>query len=554
MSLVAGSCALVLCLCANSLSAQNQFILSTLEQVPQRSFVNPALTPDVKYYVGIPVTSGLHVSFYNQGFTLMDVGYSGYFGGQIDYDIARRQTSEVNLFRADARVDLLNIGVSHQSSFFSFNFTERLVGEARLPNNLFRRLADEEAGGMVAGRWYDLSDLNTTGLHFRELGLGYSNRNPNGLILGFRLKFLLGQEAIFTENTGLMVMENGDGNLESEGMLEARSAGFHHLSDEESLLQLFSSRNTGVALDAGVYYQYDPHWSFFASINDLGGITWRNSLNLQNIDGTFGALKAKIDDTYDALVERPAETTRTFRTSLPTIITAGGSYQFNNKHTLTALAMPRFYKYGKDIGVAVAYQLPIGNCLNVSGSYAYFNKSYTNAGVGFSLQLGPVQWYVAADNVLGAVSADAHENLQLQTGINLVWHKPNDEEARKKKEELPVATLPTPPVERPIDKPAMEKGDYFTLSSTFRSGESGRTVEAIYVDIYRYENDGEKRLIHTSRYPGDKFEVTLYQVSNLHEMTVRAYGFEPVVFQFIPESETLHRDFKLNNSDLRHGK
>ena len=83
------------------------------------------------------------------------------------------------------------------------------------------------------------------------------------------------------------------------------------------------------------------------------------------------------------------------------------------------------------------------------------------------------------------------------------------------------------------------------LNSHFTSAVENREVNAIYVDIYRYTESGDKQLIHTSRYPSDQFEVTLYKIQSLHELNVRAYGFEPMVYQFYPDSEGQSRAFKL---------
>ena len=166
-----------------------------------------------------------------------------------------------------------------------------------------------------------------------------------------------------------------------------------------------------------------------------------------------------------------------------------------------------------------------------------------------AVRVGKVQLYFASDNVLSAFSPTGAKSFQFQTGLNLLWEKPD-----KKKKKRPTANRETIKPEDPIvavsstkeDEAAAEESAYFTLNSRFTSATEDKEVNAIYVDIYRYNGDGEKQLIHTSRYPSDQFEVTLYRIHSLHELTVRAYGFEPLVYQFFPESAGLDREFSLS--------
>jgi hypothetical protein len=142
----------------------------------------------------------------------------------------------------------------------------------------------------------------------------------------------------------------------------------------------------------------------------------------------------------------------------------------------------------------------------------------------------------------------------------VIWKKPEDD---KKK---PTANLETiqpddeilQPVETGAARNRTQDGEiaYFTLRGEFSSEVPDQEIEAIYVDIYRYKDNSkdQKQLIHTSRYPSDEFEVTLYRISNMHELTVRAYGYEPVVYQFTPESEGIFRQFKFKPEASLSGK
>lgn len=536
-------------------TAQESFTVSNLTVLPQGSYINPAQVPThLKHYIGVPLLSNIRVNGNSQGFRIDDLGVDDLCNWMIDYDQARRQVSDMNTYRLDGQIDLLYGGIESKAGFFTFNFSERVVGDMWLPRDLFRRYADEDLEEPIAGRWYDLQYLQGQALHFKELAVGYASEARKGFNWGARVKFLLGHEAMFLENENWVVREDEEGGLFTDGNFAVRSAGFGHYAEGEPLFRLFSARNAGVALDAGLNYQYNDHWSFFASVRDLGGITWRRGLNQRMMPSTFSSLMEEVDVTFDDLVNVPAETTKSFRTNLPARVMAGGRYQFENKHTVNGLATARFYEEEMEIGVSLGYALPITSWLDGTVNYAIFNKTYNNVGAGLAMEFGNVQFYVASDNVLSVFSPTSATNNHFQTGLNLIWNKPEEDEQKPtanretiqpddeilQEQVQPTTTAPKPQTSDDEDIA------YFTLKSQFSSQEPGQEIDAIYVDVYRYNKSGEKQLIHTSRYPSNEFEVTLYRIHSLHELTVRAYGYEPLVYQFFPESDGLNRNFKLN--------
>lgn len=535
--------AFILCW-SGSAYGQESFTIANLPRVPQVSYANPALVPtQLQYFVGIPLLSGAQLYSNSQGVKLKDVGFTNLFDPSINYELAQQAVSDRNIYRFGGRSDLLYGGIASKSGIFTLNFTERMIGEGNFPGGLFNRIANEEKQDILPGRQYDMSAFTGQAMHFKELGVGYATRKRRGVNWGVRLKFLLGHEAVFSDNQGLMLLENEDGGLTQEGDLAFRTAGFSHFSEEESLFRLFSTKNAGVALDAGFHYQYNKRWAFFGSIRDLGGITWRKSLNLKFFSGTFSELKTEINNIFDGLVNDQPETTKSFRTTLPTQMQGGVRYQLKNKHTFSALASTRFYETGTDIGLSLAYYLPLSSSLDWTASYSIYNKTFTNFGTGLSFQVGKLQLYLVSDNILSVFSSTGTRNFHLQSGVNLSWNKPE-------KKRRSMANRETIQSEDTITGSKQEKeveteDVYFTLSSQFASETGEREINAIYVDIYRYNENNNKQLIHTSRYPSDQFKVTLYRISSLHELTVRAYGFEPLVYQFFPESSGLDRVFKL---------
>lgn len=238
----------------------------------------------------------------------------------------------------------------------------------------------------------------------------------------------------------------------------------------------------------------------------------------------------------------------------------GGRYEFKNKHAINGLATARFFDMETELGLSLGYGLPITPWMEGTVSYSIYNNTYDNIGAGLAVVFGNVQFYVASDNLISVFEPISANNLQLQTGINLIWKKP---EKGKKKATANRETIQPDDKQLQQVQPSDIKNNtveeelaYFTLRSEFSSEVPDQEIDAIYVDIYRYKDNEleDKQLIHTSRYPRDEFEVTLYRISTLHELTVRAHGYEQLVYQFVPESEGVFREFKLTPKEATSGK
>ena len=69
------------------------------------------------------------------------------------------------------------------------------------------------------------------------------------------------------------------------------------------------------------------------------------------------------------------------------------------------------------------YQRRLGRAITLKATYTMDKYSYTNVGLGTSLQMGPVNFYVLADNLLSYSNmADSHY-ASLQFGFNIIsWN------------------------------------------------------------------------------------------------------------------------------------
>jgi hypothetical protein len=76
-------------------------------------------------------------------------------------------------------------------------------------------------------------------------------------------------------------------------------------------------------------------------------------------------------------------------------------------------------------------------------------------------------------------------------------------------------------------------GNYFHLEAVFKDELTEMTVEVVYIDIYRTDEEGDEELVRTGRFTNGMLDVLLNKSSDPHVLLATAYGYEPVSFDFI---------------------
>ena len=141
-------------------------------------------------------------------------------------------------------------------------------------------------------------------------------------------------------------------------------------------------------------------------------------------------------------------------------------------------------------GLGIAYNYHLGNFLSATASYSIYNRSYSNVGLGVSVNLGPVELYCLTDNILAwgmlnptdnlggnsqAINIDTRKvkNGQIHFGMNLTFGRDKKEKPGEEAEEDRAA-----PVTDEGDKEATEiKG-----SSETKNGVQGVKRKTVYGD------------------------------------------------------------------------
>lgn len=423
-----------------TLSAQQNLTLYNMEVVPQRMYANPAFFPSYsKINIGLPIISSGYYNLSNSGFKYSDlIRHRADDSLVVDYDNMLSKLKDNNYLTIAVIPDLLSFGFAVKKNYFSFNITEKVNFRFRYPKG-FMEFIGKGNGGMLGEEVNFNFGVDFT--HYREYGFGYSRKVNDKLTVGGKLKYLYGMENVWTENADIsLTTDPNDFSITAKANLKINTSGldtgsFNDLNVKEYALK---KKNKGVGLDLGGVYKLNEKFMFSASLIDLGYIKWKQDVTTYQSSNPDAKFTFQGIDMNDMINNDSADATEimvdslskifkidtvhvTYKTRLSSQIYLGANYNLTEKINTGVLFYGQFFDKKIHPALALSYNQRVGRWFNFSISYSMYNRSYNNVGLGFGLNLGPVQWYLVSDNVLGPIFPQNTKNIHLHTGLNLTF-------------------------------------------------------------------------------------------------------------------------------------
>ena len=88
------------------------------------------------------------------------------------------------------------------------------------------------------------------------------------------------------------------------------------------------------------------------------------------------------------------------------------------KQRVGLLAYGSFINNKLNPAISASYYIEVKKWLSATVTYSAYNRSWFNMGFGYSINLGPIQWYLVTDNFMAAIDPDKHRNMNLRFGVN----------------------------------------------------------------------------------------------------------------------------------------
>lgn len=276
-------------------------------------------------------------------------------------------------------------------------------------------------------------------MHYREMGIGYAQAIPQfGVKLGFRFKYLQGLFNVGTpaslRATVLTENENHQLNVDvTNGRI--RTAGAEILTGDQGDIgtHLVSNGNTGAAIDLGFEYEYNRYYTIALGVNDLGFINWKENTKQYSVPDTTvrftGAQLYGSHDTFtdsiETFVNRFAEfddNNETYSTMLPTRIFGSVIYKGFAPFDVISTISTRIIQGDPRLSFSVGARYSIGPWLTASANIIKLDQQFFNGGLALASKVGPVQIYMASDNVL-SWNATNISAVDFRFGINFIFDK-----------------------------------------------------------------------------------------------------------------------------------
>lgn len=445
---------------AFKLHSQISQTLFFMDRLPQSSLLNPAYQHAHSFHIGLSAISSFNVNAKTSfvSFNDMFFKHSGqdslisFLHPDADTDDFISKLRKRNIVSTDLHLNLLSFGIRVDRHFFSFNISERASLRATLPGDLL--LTALRGNEQFVGKTADFSDIGADLNYFREFAAGYSFSVDEKLNVGGRAKLLFGKANISFSDTDITLYtdpENYNMRLKSDitmnfsmpvTLIKDQDGNISDVSphfdqdDYNPLDFVFNTGNAGFAVDLGATYRIIEPVTLYASITDLGFISWKSDVYNFSVDGEYEFDGIDLSSAFDYADDSdPAgnlmdslsnifgisDSRNGYRRGLPARLFLGGSYDLHPLVSVGLLSRSEIYQGRLEQAVTLSANSNIGRWLSASVSYSMMNNSYNNFGMGISLRGGGFQFYVISDNLASSFMPGRTRSANIWFGLNLVF-------------------------------------------------------------------------------------------------------------------------------------
>lgn len=445
--------------------SQNKQILYNFTSVPQSLMTNPG--SDVKYkgYFGIPLLSGISANVGSSGFSAYDL----FANDGVDFNVKLRNvvfsTTRKDKATINEQIELFNggfkVGDWQSNSYISFGMYQEFDFLSYMPKDLAILALDGNRDYL--GKVFNLGDLNVKAEMLSVLHIGYHKNIRNNLIVGLRGKIYSSAfNATSTKNAGyIYTIPSTNGIYEQviSSNLELNTSGISKYIDEDYSgdvvrdikQKAFFGGDLGLGFDAGLTYYPKKNIQFTASLVDVGFIrhtkdvetfTFKGYYKYDGINPKFtnGNSAGNVYQEFKDAI--PLDTLYTkYTTWRPAKFNSSIQYSFDDSRSKDCNCDGTDSGYKNAVGAQLFimstprtpfmafttyYRRRIFNNLQMKATYTLDSYSYKNIGLGLSAQLGKLNLYVLADNLLEYHDLAKANSLSFQFGLNVIF-KDSDE-------------------------------------------------------------------------------------------------------------------------------
>jgi outer membrane protein OmpA-like peptidoglycan-associated protein len=421
---------LVTCLVLFSITGKSQQIntMYFMDNVPVRSFLNPAFQPQGSFYFGLPLIGLTQFDLGNNSLVLKDIIYNQngqtilFKNPNADYNLLYNSLKSPWTFNTDLQLNLLDFGFRTGKSWWSFSLTEKINSRISIPKDLTKLLLYGTPD--LYNNYFDLKNLGVDMSVFTEAGIGFSRQMNDFITIGAKLKLNIGTANLYSQNQNFDINANiTEWNINGKGTLNTSLPISYTLGNDfqsfgintPAISDFTKPNGMGAGIDLGFTLKPFDNFTFSAAVTDLGFISWTQ--NVKNINykanytfGGFGNFNINTDvaalNLADTILNALStsfsntQTSNSYTTYTSPKLNIGAEYGFfNNKLSLGILSRTTKYYDLYDEEITASINGRPTNWLNMSVSYSAMNGRMSNIGAGIGIRTGFVNWMLSADYI-----------------------------------------------------------------------------------------------------------------------------------------------------------
>jgi hypothetical protein len=448
---------------ATNLTAQNKQLLYNFTDIPQSLMTNPGADVKYKWYAGVPFLSGISMNGGSSGFSAYDL----FANDGIDFNTKLRsvlsKTTHNDVLSLNQQLELFSggfrIGTEDNRSYLSFGLYQEFDFLSYIPQDIATLAIDGNKDYL--GKRFDLADLSAKADLLSVFHIGIHKRIQDNLIVGARAKIF---SSIFNAssvtNTGYIYTNTSTDSyyeqivysnlqLNTSGITQYKDANNSNVGADVKKGMLLGG-NLGLGLDLGLTYYPQTNVQFTASVIDLGYISHTKEVESYSYKGFYNykglvphfnnenAAQANYQDFKNAIIIDTLHTKYT--TWRPTKFNTSAQYSFEEERVVDGSCNCEgtdpsiFYKstVGAQLfamttpksplfALTAFYKRNFSKSFQMKATYTADSFSFTNVGLGMSTKVGPVHFYVLADNLLSYADVSKANSLSFQLGLNVIF-------------------------------------------------------------------------------------------------------------------------------------
>lgn len=407
--------------------------------VPQTSGLQPAFIPDNSLTLSMPA---MNVGVMLQGDLKLQELLSRPAGQAeltVDFDLLNSVAQEQNYLNLDVTANIFHLGIKTKHGAFSLFANARATFDFAYGDDLTDFLANGNANRI--GQSIDFSDTKIRLEAYQEIGIGYARQFlGERLTVGARAKLVTGIfHASLADGAGATLTTDADDFSWQIAVQNgtANTAGLDFLfnsddyADNALSTYALNNENKTLAFDLGAKFKPLKWLEVEASITDIGSIDWKEQVrnyNTADTTVTFSGLDLEgLQDSGEVFKDslenkfRSNETRVGFTTNLPTrvYLTASAYLTERDRFSLTYFQTSALDNFPANYALAYNHRFE-KFVVGILGSYRGSNNE-TNIGANLGTNIGPVQLYMALDNVLVLNKPETYSKADFRFGLNLMF-------------------------------------------------------------------------------------------------------------------------------------